>query len=174
MAASPPERDPNETQEWLDALDDVLRERGPQAAHALLEDLITRARGKGAFIPFSPNTPYVNTIPTALEAQSPGDHAVEWRIRSLTRWNATAMVVNANREHAGIGGHIASFASSASTISGRARTTKTALIWSTFRATSRRAFMRAPTLRGASARRSCSASAWRRWRPACRAIRTRG
>ena len=94
MAASPPERDPNETQEWLDALDDVLRERGPQAAHALLEDLITRARGKGAFIPFSPNTPYVNTIPTALEAQSPGDHAVEWRIRSLTRWNATAMVVN--------------------------------------------------------------------------------
>jgi pyruvate dehydrogenase E1 component len=113
MAASPPERDPNETQEWLDALDDVLRERGPQAAHALLEDLITRARGKGAFIPFSPNTPYVNTSPTALEAQSPGDHAVEWRIRSLTRWNATAMVVNANREHAGIGGHIASFASSA-------------------------------------------------------------
>ncbi|WP_029891119.1 pyruvate dehydrogenase (acetyl-transferring), homodimeric type [Polycyclovorans algicola] len=113
MAEPTPERDPNETQEWLAALDDVLREQGPAVAHALLEELITRARGKGAFIPFSPNTPYVNTIPTALEAQSPGDHAMEWRIRSLTRWNATAMVVNANREHAGIGGHIASFASSA-------------------------------------------------------------
>ncbi|ULQ48239.1 pyruvate dehydrogenase (acetyl-transferring), homodimeric type [Flagellatimonas centrodinii] len=105
--------DPVETREWLDALGDVLRTQGPEAAHALLETLIEKARGSGAFIPFSPNTPYVNTIPAHLEAKSPGDHAVEWRIRSLTRWNATAMVVAANREHAGIGGHIASFASSA-------------------------------------------------------------
>jgi pyruvate dehydrogenase E1 component len=105
--------DPQESREWLDALGDVLRTQGAGAAHALLEALIEKARGEGAFIPFSPNTAYRNTIPTHLEARSPGDHALEWRIRSLTRWNAMAMVVNANREHAGIGGHIASFASAA-------------------------------------------------------------
>ncbi len=105
--------DPDEAREWLEALGDVLRIQGPEAAHALLEALIQKARSAGAFIPFSPHTPYVNSIPTHLEAKSPGNHAVEWRIRSLTRWNAMAMVVNANREHAGIGGHIASFASSA-------------------------------------------------------------
>ena len=105
--------DPDEAREWLEALGDVLRTQGPEAAHALLEALIQKARSAGAFIPFSPHTPYVNSIPTHLEAKSPGNHAVEWRIRSLTRWNAMAMVVNANREHAGIGGHIASFASSA-------------------------------------------------------------
>lgn len=108
-----PSLDATERGEWLEALGDILRERGPEAAHDLLESLIQKARREGAFIPFSPNTPYLNTIPTPLEAQSPGDHAIEWKIRSLTRWNATAMVVNANREHAGIGGHIASFASAA-------------------------------------------------------------
>jgi pyruvate dehydrogenase E1 component len=116
MSATPaagPALDAAEVREWLDALGDVLREQGPEAAHALLESLIGKARAEGAFIPFSPNTPYVNSIPLPLEARSPGDHALEWRIRSLTRWNATAMVVNANREHAGIGGHIASFASAA-------------------------------------------------------------
>ncbi len=113
MTATNSTLDANEVREWLDALGDVLREQGPEAAHSLLESLVGKARAEGAFIPFSPNTPYVNTIPTHLEARSPGDHAVEWRIRSLTRWNATAMVVNANREHAGIGGHIASFASAA-------------------------------------------------------------
>ncbi len=105
--------DPDEAREWLEALGDVLRTQGPEAAHDLLEALIQKARSAGAFIPFSPHTPYINSIPTHLEAKSPGNHAVEWRIRSLTRWNAMAMVVNANREHAGIGGHIASFASSA-------------------------------------------------------------
>jgi pyruvate dehydrogenase E1 component len=108
-----PGLDPTESREWLDALGDVLRTQGAGAAHALLEALIEKARGEGAFIPFSPNTAYRNTIPTHLETRSPGDHALEWRIRSLTRWNAMAMVVNANREHAGIGGHIASFASAA-------------------------------------------------------------
>jgi pyruvate dehydrogenase E1 component len=113
MADPAVELDKHERAEWIAALGDVLREQGPEAAHALLEALVVKARAEGAFIPFSPNTPYVNTIPTHLEARSPGDHAVEWRIRGLTRWNATAMVVNANREHAGIGGHIASFASAA-------------------------------------------------------------
>ncbi len=105
--------DPQESAEWLGALDAVLDHAGPERAHFLLERLIERARRNGAFIPFSASTAYLNTIPPHLEARSPGDHDIEWRIRSIVRWNAMAMVVNANREHAGIGGHIASFASSA-------------------------------------------------------------
>ncbi|MDE2150527.1 MAG: pyruvate dehydrogenase (acetyl-transferring), homodimeric type [Gammaproteobacteria bacterium] len=110
LAADP---DPQETREWLEALEAVIEREGPQRAHALLEALIEKARLSGAYIPFSPNTAYVNTIPPHLEARSPGDHALEWRIRSIIRWNAMAMVVNANRQHEGIGGHIATFASAA-------------------------------------------------------------
>ncbi|MGH8447404.1 MAG: pyruvate dehydrogenase (acetyl-transferring), homodimeric type [Solimonas sp.] len=109
----PADIDPQESQEWLEALDAVLDREGPDRAHFLLERLVEKARRNGAFIPFSANTAYINTIPPHLEARSPGDHEMEWRIRSIVRWNAMAMVVNANREHAGIGGHIASFASSA-------------------------------------------------------------
>ncbi|HXG28042.1 MAG TPA: pyruvate dehydrogenase (acetyl-transferring), homodimeric type, partial [Nevskiales bacterium] len=105
--------DPTETREWIEALDAVLEREGPERAHFLLEALIERARRSGAFIPFSPHTAYVNTIPPHREQRSPGDHAIEWKIRSLIRWNAMAMVINANREHAGVGGHIASFASAA-------------------------------------------------------------
>ncbi|WP_020647860.1 pyruvate dehydrogenase (acetyl-transferring), homodimeric type [Solimonas variicoloris] len=105
--------DPQESREWLEALDAVLDREGPERAHFLLERLIERARRNGALIPFSANTAYLNTIPPHLEERSPGDHEIEWRIRSIVRWNAMAMVVNANREHSGIGGHIASFASSA-------------------------------------------------------------
>ncbi|HEX4896468.1 MAG TPA: pyruvate dehydrogenase (acetyl-transferring), homodimeric type [Solimonas sp.] len=110
---SPGDLDPLETREWLDALAAVLEREGPARAHFLLERLTEQARRRGAFIPFSANTAYVNTIPPDQEERSPGDHAMEWRIRSLTRWNAMAMVVNSNREHSGIGGHIASFASAA-------------------------------------------------------------
>ncbi|MGH8539292.1 MAG: pyruvate dehydrogenase (acetyl-transferring), homodimeric type, partial [Stenotrophobium sp.] len=102
-----------ETQEWLAALNDVLEREGPQRAHFLLEQLTEKARRTGAFIPHSANTAYINSIPPELEERSPGDHALEWKIRSIIRWNAMALVVNSNREHAGIGGHIASFASSA-------------------------------------------------------------
>ncbi|MGH8453431.1 MAG: pyruvate dehydrogenase (acetyl-transferring), homodimeric type, partial [Nevskiales bacterium] len=105
--------DPTETREWLDALAAVLEREGPERAHFLLEALIDQARRSGAFIPFSPHTAYVNSIPPHREQRSPGDHAIEWKIRSLVRWNAMAMVINANREHAGVGGHIASFASAA-------------------------------------------------------------
>ncbi|SER01836.1 pyruvate dehydrogenase E1 component [Solimonas aquatica] len=105
--------DPLESREWLEALDAVLDHQGPERAHFLLEQLIDKARRSGSFIPFRPNTAYLNTIPPHLEQRSPGDHELEWRIRSIIRWNAMAMVVNANREHSGIGGHIASFASSA-------------------------------------------------------------
>ena len=118
IAASPqvaadPDIDPQETREWLEALAVVLEREGPERAHFLLEALQEKARLSGAYIPFSPNTAYVNTIPPHLEERSPGDHALEWRIRSIIRWNAMAMVINANREHSGIGGHIASFASAA-------------------------------------------------------------
>ncbi|QHS10590.1 pyruvate dehydrogenase (acetyl-transferring), homodimeric type [Sinimarinibacterium sp. NLF-5-8] len=105
--------DPVETREWLEALDAVLHNAGTERAHFLLETLIEKARRSGAFLPFSANTAYINTIPTHMELRSPGDHDLEWKIRSIIRWNAMAMVVHANREHEGIGGHIASFASSA-------------------------------------------------------------
>ncbi|MDH3639377.1 MAG: pyruvate dehydrogenase (acetyl-transferring), homodimeric type, partial [Gammaproteobacteria bacterium] len=102
-----------ETKEWLDALDSVLEREGPERAHFLLEKLIDKARRSGAYLPYSLNTAYVNTIPVAHEERSPGDAAIEWRIRSLIRWNALAMVLRANRISTELGGHIASFASSA-------------------------------------------------------------
>ncbi len=105
--------DPQETREWLDALEGVLHAEGPERAHYLLEQLIEKSRRSGAYIPFSPNTAYVNTIPSQLEERSPGNPDLEWRLRSIIRWNAMAMVVRANRKNAGLGGHIASFASSA-------------------------------------------------------------
>ncbi len=105
--------DPQETQEWLDSLDTVLEADGPERAHYLLERLIDESRRSGINIPFSPETGYVNTIPQHLEERSPGDHDLEWRIRSYIRWNATAMVVRANSANSTLGGHIASFASAA-------------------------------------------------------------
>ena len=107
-----PDLDPQETREWLDALDGVLAYAGPDRAHFLIEQLIDRARRKGAFLPFSANTAYINTIPAAAQAPIPGDQEIEHRIRSYTRWNAMAMVVRANK-HTNVGGHIASFASAA-------------------------------------------------------------
>ncbi|MGV6857454.1 MAG: pyruvate dehydrogenase (acetyl-transferring), homodimeric type [bacterium] len=105
--------DVTETQEWLDALDAVIEKEGVERAHFLLERLIDSARRSGANLPFSANTAYVNTIPPHREAHSPGDQALEARIRSYIRWNAAAMVVRANRKSSELGGHIASFASSA-------------------------------------------------------------
>ncbi|MCG6871399.1 MAG: pyruvate dehydrogenase (acetyl-transferring), homodimeric type [Gammaproteobacteria bacterium] len=103
-----------ETQEWLDALDAVIEREGPERAHYLLEKLIDKARRSGAYLPYNLTTAYLNTIPAAREDRSPGDAAIEWRIRSLIRWNAMAMVVRANRaSNSELGGHIASFASSA-------------------------------------------------------------
>jgi pyruvate dehydrogenase E1 component len=107
-----PDIDPQETQEWLEALDAVLKVEGTERAHFLLEKLIERARRAGAHLPFSANTAYVNTIPPGLEERSPGDHAIEDRIRSYVRWNALVMVLRANKK-TNVGGHIASFASAA-------------------------------------------------------------
>jgi pyruvate dehydrogenase E1 component len=105
--------DPQETQEWLEALDAVLDRDGLERGHFLLEQLVARARKSGAYLPYSANTAYLNTIPPSREERSPGDPGLEWRIRSLVRWNAMAMVVQANRKSTELGGHIASFASSA-------------------------------------------------------------
>src|SRR5699024_6134497 len=93
-----------ETQEWLEALEAVLDREGPERAHFLLERLIDLARRSGAYIPFSPNTAYVNTIPPGLETPHPGDQVLEERIRSYIRWNAMAMVVKANRDSPADGG----------------------------------------------------------------------
>ncbi|MFN4262974.1 MAG: pyruvate dehydrogenase (acetyl-transferring), homodimeric type [Thioalkalivibrionaceae bacterium] len=105
--------DPQETQEWLDAMAAVLEADGPERAHQLLEKLIDKARRSGAYLPYSANTAYVNTIPPHLEPAYPGDSALEHRIRSYIRWNAMAMVVKANRISTELGGHIATFASAA-------------------------------------------------------------
>ncbi|MGQ0621531.1 MAG: pyruvate dehydrogenase (acetyl-transferring), homodimeric type [Panacagrimonas sp.] len=113
MTAAPHDLDPVETAEWMDSLQTVLEREGPERAHYLLETLIEKARLSGTYIPFSPNTSYVNTIPPHLEERSPGNHDLEWKLRSIIRWNAMAIILNANKEHSGIGGHIASFASSA-------------------------------------------------------------
>ncbi len=109
LAANDP--DQLETQEWLDALEVVLEREGPERAHFLLEQLVEKARLSGAYIPFSANTAYLNTIPAHLEEHSPGDATLEERIRSYIRWNAMAMVVRANRGEGDLGGHIASYAS---------------------------------------------------------------
>ncbi|HJQ63454.1 MAG TPA: pyruvate dehydrogenase (acetyl-transferring), homodimeric type [Burkholderiales bacterium] len=108
-----PDADPQETREWLDALESVLEREGPDRAHFLLEKLVDKARNSGAYIPFNANTAYVNTIPLSREERLPGNAELEQKIRALVRWNAMAMVVRANKESSGLGGHIASFASAA-------------------------------------------------------------
>jgi pyruvate dehydrogenase E1 component len=105
--------DPIETREWLDALDSVLAFEGTDRARFLLGELATEGRRRGAPAPYSATTPYVNTIPVDQQPAYPGDLATEWQVRSLNRWNALAMVLRANKESSELGGHIASFQSSA-------------------------------------------------------------
>ncbi len=105
--------DPVETQEWLESIDSVLKTHGPERAHYILERLIDYTRRSGAYLPFKPNTAYVNSIPTGREPEYPGNRALERRIEAYIRWNAMAMVVQANRMSTEFGGHLASYASSA-------------------------------------------------------------
>ena len=105
--------DPRETREWIESIEAVIGAEGTERAHQILERLVDETRRAGGHLPFAPTTEYINTIPPQLEAKSPGDAAMEWRIRCLVRWNAMAMVVRANRKPGSLGGHIASFASSA-------------------------------------------------------------
>ena len=105
--------DPQETREWLDALEGVLDTEGPERAHFLLESLVDKARRSGSNLPYSADTAYINTIPPHAEDLLPGDQEMEHRIRAIIRWNAIAMVLRANRDHSDLGGHIASFQSAA-------------------------------------------------------------
>ncbi len=105
--------DPTETREWLESIDSVLRVHGPERAHFLLNRMIDFSRRSGAYLPYSPNTAYVNTISTGRQPEYPGDRSLERRIEAYIRWNAMAMVVQANRRSTEYGGHISSYASSA-------------------------------------------------------------
>ena len=105
--------DPTETKEWLDALDSICRSQGSERASYILSKLNSKAYDSGIELPQSVTTPFCNTISPKNEKVMPGDLFMERRIRSLVRWNALAMVMRANSQSEGIGGHIASFSSAA-------------------------------------------------------------
>jgi len=115
MSANSPfdDTDPTETREWLESIDSVLKVHGPERAHFLLNRMIDFARRSGAYLPYSPNTAYLNSISPGQQPEYPGDRSLERRIEAYIRWNAMAMVVLANRASSEYGGHIASYASSA-------------------------------------------------------------
>jgi pyruvate dehydrogenase E1 component len=109
----PQDMDSVETREWLSALDSVVVFDGADRATFLLDELLNGARRSGVLVPYSANTPYLNTIPPDREARHPGDQEIEHKLRSLIRWNAVATVLRANKESSELGGHIASFQSAA-------------------------------------------------------------
>ncbi len=109
----PEDADPSETQEWLESLQYVLDSRGRQRAAFLLSALQHQARRAGLDLPLESTTPYINTIPPHQQPRYPGNREIERRIKSIIRWNAMAMVVRANKESDGIGGHISTYASAA-------------------------------------------------------------
>jgi pyruvate dehydrogenase E1 component len=113
MSDKLPDIDPIESQEWQDAVADVIERDGADRAHYLLDKAVQQARAAGAMLPFSATTPYQNTIPTDAQYDFPGDLEVEGRIRAINRWNAMATVVRRNKVSSEYGGHIASYASSA-------------------------------------------------------------
>src|SRR5262245_57467063 len=102
-----------ETSEWIDSLRAVLHHRGPDRAAFLIEHLTEEAQRAGVSAPFTPNTPYVNTIPPEREERANWDRDIEHRIRSIIRWNAVAIILRANKGSSELGGHIASFQSAA-------------------------------------------------------------
>lgn len=107
------DHDPEETREWLDALDSVWREEGASRAHFLLQQLISRTYAQKAPFAAPRTTPYINSIPVEQEPPFPGDAALERRIRSIMRWNAIAMVLRAGKKDLDLGGHLSSYASAA-------------------------------------------------------------
>ena len=112
LSAGITDADPQETQEWQDALSGVIDREGAERAHYLIDGLISQARQAGIDIPYSATTEYVNTIPVDQQPKYPGNADLEIKIHNYIRWNAMAMVVRANRD-SNVGGHIASFASAA-------------------------------------------------------------
>ena len=113
---APDDLNPQETSEWVEALDEIVDQVGPDRASYLLEHLMERAANLGVRVPLRWNTPYINTIPPEDEVPYPGDRQMEWRIKCLARWNALAMVVRANKYDANIGGHLATYASLATLV----------------------------------------------------------
>jgi pyruvate dehydrogenase E1 component len=105
--------DVNETEEWLTAFEQVIEIEGHDRACFLLKKLLEKGYEKDVVLPFTGNTPYINTIPASEQPPYGGDRAIERRLKSIMRWNAMAMVVRANKKYAGLGGHISTFASSA-------------------------------------------------------------
>jgi pyruvate dehydrogenase E1 component len=104
---------PVDTSEWREAFDSVVTFNGPDRAEFLLKELVGEASRNGLSVPYSANTPHLNTIPPHAQPPHPGDGDIEHRIRSLIRWNAVAIVLRANKESSELGGHIASFQSAA-------------------------------------------------------------
>jgi pyruvate dehydrogenase E1 component len=111
LAAS--DADPQETREWIEALEAVIAQEGPERAHFLLEQLIALGHQTGINMPYSANTEYTNTIPADQQPITPGNYEMEQKIRDYARWNAMVMVLRANKDDSGLGGHIASYASAA-------------------------------------------------------------
>ncbi len=107
------DKDPLETEEWVQAIVSVLKTDGQERAQYLLQRLSAKLTEGGGQLPYAINTPYRNTIPVSQEARMPGDLFMERRIRSLIRWNAMAMVMRANMKDSSLGGHISTFQSSA-------------------------------------------------------------
>src|SRR6476619_3147976 len=105
--------DPTETLEWIDALSAVQQHRGSDRAGYLINRLVDEGRREGVYVPRSLTTAYCNTIPPEREEKSPGDRAIEHRLRSIIRWNAMAIILRANKDSSELGGHIASFQSAA-------------------------------------------------------------
>ena len=180
------ELDATEAREWLDSLDYVLQSGGPAKVARLLRDLTLHARQNGVKLPFSANTPYINTISADDQVLMPGSPDLERRIKSLVRWNALAMVVRANKAEEGIGGHISTYASAATLYevgfnhffhgrSSESRVAPTTATSSSSRATRRPASTRARSSRAGSTNRTSRTSAARpRPAAACRRTRTRG
>ncbi|MFT5571920.1 MAG: pyruvate dehydrogenase E1 component [Cryomorphaceae bacterium] len=113
LSTAPIDIDAQETQEWVDALQSVIDADGSDRARYLLKELADAARQAGAQLPYGLNTPYINTIPVEKQPALPADRQIEFKIRSMIRWNAAAMVLRANKISTEYGGHIASFASAA-------------------------------------------------------------
>src|SRR5687767_5285668 len=110
---NPPDADPAETREWLDAFDALVEAEGRERATFLLRKLLDHARARRVPLPPVLNTPYKNSVALAHQPQFPGNLELESRLSAIVRWNALAMVVRANRAHPELGGHIASYASAA-------------------------------------------------------------
>jgi len=104
--------DSTETKEWIESMQSVLENEGPERAHFLLEQLIDNARRSGTHLPFDAKTAYVNTIPSGEEPYMPADQTLEKSIRAAIRWNALVLVLRASKKDLDLGGHIGSFASS--------------------------------------------------------------